>query len=81
MDNYFIDPQRRRAIKVLFSNHPLTVNSESFGLRNQLKYNVVVEKMDLVNLIVGHSGSAKFYEYDDGFNLTLIVSANPADRV
>ncbi|KXJ82735.1 hypothetical protein RP20_CCG011631 [Aedes albopictus] len=51
MDSYFIDPQRRRAIKVLFPNHPLTVNSESFGLRNQLKYNVVVEKMDLVNLI------------------------------
>ncbi|XP_065084128.1 spindle assembly abnormal protein 6 homolog [Ochlerotatus camptorhynchus] len=51
MDSYFIDPQRRRAVKVLFPNHPLSVNSECYGLRNQLKYNVVVEKMDLVNLI------------------------------
>lgn len=55
MDSYFIDPQRRRAVKVLFPNYPLSVNSECYGLRNQLKYNVVVEKMDLVNLIVGYS--------------------------
>ncbi|XP_062540084.1 spindle assembly abnormal protein 6 homolog [Armigeres subalbatus] len=51
MDSYFIDPQRRRAVKVLFPIHPLTITSDCFGLRNQLKYNVVVEKMDLVNLI------------------------------
>ncbi|XP_055587306.1 spindle assembly abnormal protein 6 homolog [Uranotaenia lowii] len=51
MDSYFIDPQRRRGVKVLFPNHQLSVNLQNYGLHNQIKYNVVVEKMDLQNLI------------------------------
>ncbi|XP_058811579.1 spindle assembly abnormal protein 6 homolog [Topomyia yanbarensis] len=51
MDNYFIDAHRRRGIKVLFPSYQLPVSVDSYGLRSQLKYNVVVEKMDLQNLI------------------------------
>lgn len=79
MDSYFIDPQRRRAVKVLFINHPLSVNSECYGLRNQLKYNVVVEKMDLVNLIVGYSEPDRF---TDKYNGTFFpLPANSLDRM
>ncbi|XP_058448955.1 spindle assembly abnormal protein 6 homolog [Malaya genurostris] len=51
MDNYFIDAHRRRGVKVLFPSYQLPVSVECYGLRSQLKYNVVVEKMDLQNLI------------------------------
>ncbi|XP_055635525.1 spindle assembly abnormal protein 6 homolog [Toxorhynchites rutilus septentrionalis] len=51
MDTYFIDAQRRRGVKVLFPSHLLSVSQDSHGIRTQLKYNVVVEKMDLQNLI------------------------------
>ncbi|XP_039434978.1 spindle assembly abnormal protein 6 homolog [Culex pipiens pallens] len=51
MDSYFIDPQRRRGAKQIFPAHQLVVCTDSYGIRTQLKFNVVVEKMDLQNLI------------------------------
>lgn len=51
MDSYFIDPQRRRGAKLIFPAHQLAVCTDSYGIRTQLKFNVVVEKMDLQNLI------------------------------
>lgn len=51
MDNCFIDIHRRRGVRVLFPSYQLPLNTNNYGIHTQQKYNVVMEKMDMQNLI------------------------------
>lgn len=75
MDSYFIDPQRRRGAKLIFPAHQLVVCTDSYGIRTQLKFNVVVEKMDLQNLIVSCCGVS----FLDGELIYGLILANSLD--
>lgn len=52
MDSCFINNKNRREIKILFPSFNFNINIDSYGLKTLQKFNVIVEKMDVQNLVV-----------------------------